>query len=172
MSRRRTPTQGPVLAIDPSWAAFAWALCDATGPIQAGRRALTGTRRWEALCELLATLEPLRARAVRVVVEIPGTHGSTHGGRDVQTVRGVSLIAGAALGWGAAIGEPWPVEPVEWRRWMALGSGTRAELKARAIREVTRSGWAGHLSGPDDDDTADAILLGIGAARCWALGPW
>lgn len=74
----------------------------------------------------------------------------------------------------AAIKRAAPQEPIwhGWRPWWGL-RGNRAVAKAGAIRLVRQLGWGAHLEGlaitpadaPPAGDVAEAILIGVGAAR-------
>lgn len=67
-----------------------------------------------------------------------------------------------------------PTEPIwhGWRPWWGI-RGARARAKATAIRLVRANGWGAHLEGlaetpadsPPAGDVAEAILMGVGAAR-------
>lgn len=152
-------TDPRILAFDPSWTQTGWALCRRDGPERVGALTPSRSRRWTDLRQKLAAL-PVPA-IHGVVLEQPGQHGGLHGGRDAATVRGLSLCVGGIALWAAAsYGEPWLVEPHAWRRWWGLGGDDRATGKVRAIALVAAQGWGDHGA-----DVAEAILIGVGAAR-------
>jgi hypothetical protein len=151
-----------ILAFDPSWSCTGWALCTDRGPVAAGMIRPGRAQRFEHLARALRELERLDVH--RVALEQPGQHAGLYGGADARTVRGIALCAGAVAGWGARWGEPWLLEPHEWRRWWGLGGVARAEGKRRAVALVAAEGWGQH-----GDDVAEAVLLGVGAARNWSL---
>lgn len=160
-----------VLAFDPGQTATGWAVCDALGPLLLhGARTAgvikPGKKTWTGLARGLDAILPLCADVTCAAVEVPGTHGSIHGGRETQTVRGVSMAAGAVALWAARWGEPWELEPMIWRRWWGIAGKTRAEGKSAAQALVRAQGWGEH-----SPDVAEAILIGVGAARNYLLRP-
>lgn len=160
-----------VLAFDPGQTATGWAVCDAQEPLLIeGTRAAgvirPGKKTWTGLLRGLDSIGGACAGVSFAALEVPGTHGSIHGGRETQTVRGVSMAAGACALWAARYGEPWAVEPMTWRRWWGIAGKTRAEGKSAAQALVRAQGWGEH-----SPDVAEAILLAVGAARNHLLRP-
>lgn len=179
-----------VLAFDASWGCLGWALCTANKPVRTGY-AILKSRSWRmaALREVLAELEhhvaDLSAHLrpgdspPRVVIE---RAPKVYAGRGNQAAIGFGLgqIAGALELWGCrpAWSYPWLVGTDQWRRWWwhKLPRG-RVACKTAAVREVERGPWRHHLDGLDRHrdregdyegpavDVAEAILLGMGAAR-------
>lgn len=152
-----------ILAFDPSWTCTGYAVCTDTGPVRVG----SFGKRQRRYSGLLAALEGIDSSGVeRAVLEEPGRHDGLHGGGDVSTVRGISLCVGAIALWATRFGEPWLVEPHEWRRWWGLGGVAREKGKAQAQALVAGKGWGQH--GPD---VAEAILIGVGAAQNFRIAP-
>lgn len=179
-----------VISFDASWGGLGWALCTANKPVASGHAKLGG-RAWRmaALREVLAQLEhqvaDLAAHSApgdpqpRVVIErAPQVYSR---GNQAATGFGLGEIAGAIELWGCrpTWEYPWLIPPDVWRRyWWAKPPRRRARLKRQALLEVQRDprmaphiadlAWDG--SEPQDyegpaGDVAEAILLGVGAAR-------
>lgn len=175
-----------VLSADASWKTTGWAISDAKGPIVFGDARLSGDWRY-AKAQVL--VRELRAEAVDLaigrdatpiaVIERAGTHyswqdakrqaGDKRGADPTVVVRGLSECVGAiALGtvW-PGWGYPWLIEPNDWRAWWNL-RGRREGLKRAALALVGAHWPAIHrvlVRRGDEGDVAEAILLGVGAAR-------
>lgn len=186
-----------ILANDASWTGWGWALCSTSGPLAVGHVAGLGGAdwRWDRLAAELGRLELELVEAAassgpdepppRVVVE---RAPAVYAGRGNQAATGLGLgqISGAILLWGTRPGRlayPWELTPDEWRSWwLARGArrpSGRAAWKAWAVRLVELMGWSDRLApwawtGEDGGaraDVAEAILMGVGAARHATLAP-
>lgn len=185
-----------VLANDAAWGGWGWALCRESGPVAVGHLRLEDAAwRWDRLAGELARLDLELGEAAailapgdplpRVVVERPP---AVYAGRGNQAAVGLGLgqLGGAILLWGTRpgrLGYPWELTPDEWRAWwLARGArrpSGRGAWKAWAVRLVEAMGWGGRLdpwpwTGDDGGaraDVAEAILLGVGAARRLHLAP-
>lgn len=186
-----------VIAHDASWKSWGWALCDPDGPIRSGVIPGLASKAWRwdglaarlqgldaELAELEATLPPDEP-PIRVVVErAPPVYAGR--GNQAATGLGMGQITGAILLWGTRPGRlayPWEVTPGDWRAWW-IDPGERKPRgrnawKAWAVAKVERHGWDGHLGpypwegedGGARGDLAEAILIGVGAARHHQDGP-
>lgn len=191
MPRVTRPPPAPprlvVLALDAAWDRTGWAICDADGPLVFGDARPDGEWRH---AKAAALFRELRAEAQELaigrdadpilVVERCGTHYSWQApkrGKDDQrgadptrVVRGLSEIVGSSANAGVGVGwrYPWLIEPNDWRSWWRLRGGGREKVKAAAVALV---GCAWPAVGKvleargDAGDVAEAILLGVGAAR-------
>lgn len=179
-----------VVSLDPSWGGCGYALCNEGGPLESGWIKLGTTWKWDTLAAFLAgPLSHLVVDAVlatrlgepmpRVAVEIPAM---IHRGSSHTTVRGVALATGPFLAWGVQperLAYPWALEPRPWRAWWRITVRGRPAKKLAAVRIVQGLGWGAHLAhhptASDDQgprgDVAEAILIGVGAARHHADGP-
>lgn len=179
-----------VLAFDAGWGGTGWALCTANKPVATGY-AKPGGKTWRmvALRELLGQLEHQVADLAahshpndpqpRVVIE---RAPKFYAGRGNQAAIGFGMgeIAGAIELWGCrpTWEHPWLVTPDVWRRWWwSKPPRGRTKLKRAAVMQIQGSPWRAEIEGlardgrePQDfegpaGDVAEAILLGIGAAR-------
>ena len=107
-------------------------------------------------------------------------------GNQSATCYGLGRLAGALEWWWIRehpdLGYPWLVEPREWRTWMKVGGTGRVARKRAAVQLCRLAGWGRFLDPfPWDDapehaggamgDVAEAVLLGVGAARNATLAP-
>lgn len=185
------------LAHDSSWSGWGWCLATDRGPVAAGHVPRLGDRawRWAGLVDELERLdqELTEAQALlgpadplpRVVVErAPPVYRGR--GNQAATGQGIGQLGGAILLWGTRPGRlayPWELEPGDWRPWWldrrARRPKGREAWKRWACDTVKVLGWGHHLapwpwSGDDGGpraDVAEAILLGVGAARNHRQGP-
>lgn len=188
------PPRGPgrlvVIGIDGSWRSAGWTIATPAGPLAAGHWA-PGTYRERDLVRLLDRLSD-QAEQVDVppgrrfvVVERPPL---VYSGRDNQaaTAYGIGLFVGAVQAWtllAAGYHYPWTPSTREWREWWWPGTGRQAKrsLAKRAAFETATASWPGLLDGWSPHtaekqwegpgvDVAEAVLLGVGAARIAARG--
>lgn len=109
--------------------------------------------------------------------EPPGRDGNGVGAANpTLTSFGLGLFVGPLMLYGARPGwsYPWDVKPGEWRAWWRFrGVKGRVAFKRAAVETVRLAGWGRFLEpfpekgedlGPRGD-VAEAILLGVGAAR-------
>ena len=151
----------------------------------------------QQLDQLIVTEQIALELAPRVVIErLPWNYRRP--GSQVRTVYGISGVAHVIFGWGCRRGweYPWLIPPRDdrgkpkhgakprppqpgWREWWGI-RGKRPIAKARAIALVRTLGY-GHLldglkpinakgDGPQGD-VAEAILIGLGAARNTSQAP-
>lgn len=190
-----------VLASDVAWDGWGWAVCRREGPLWTGHVRLAGG--WEfwklrRYLEDVLEAELAEAKALRragdppVGLAIERPPKVYRRGNQAATGWGLGKIVGPLAVWGTRpegeeLRYPWLLYPKEWRTWHGLKGG-RDKVKARAVELVHRNGWGEHLAGhggpvrdPDgkirqwpEADVAEAILLGVGAARRpgeWPRGP-
>lgn len=167
-----------VLANDASWEGWGIALCTENGPLVVRHAAHVGRTAWryDTLRTTLEGLEGLvEGDRPRIVVET--AQAVYRRGNQAATAQGLGQLSGALLLWGTRPGVlpyPWGVTPETWRAWWTpTRAAKRARWKAWAVRTVQALGWGSHLDpypweGEDGGacaDVAEAILLGVGAAR-------
>lgn len=163
-----------------------------SGHVRAGTWRIAGLLAALHQIELLLVDERIAHGGVapRVVIErLPWSYRRM--GSQVRTVYGISGCAHVIAAWGCRPdwAYPWlhpprddrkrgrsskPLEPDPgWRQWWQI-RGKRPVAKRAAIDIVTKAGWGRHLEDrPDIDkdgngargDVAEAILIGVGAAR-------
>ncbi len=163
----------------------------ATGHVSLGGRAW----RWPAVLEYLdgpiacaiADLEMMRGPddpRVRMVIEEPPmlAVGGMQRGRksnQVSAAYGLGTLSGAVQLWSTwrpSLAYPWLISPMEWRKWAGVKGKGRNERKANAVKLCRLHGWARFVDpfpwDPDPEaaggaqgDVAEAILMGVGAAR-------
>ena len=183
-----------VIAHDAAWGGWGLAICRASGPIATGHVVLgRRVRRWQALaaeCHAEGGLlvdaisrarreaaegEPIRAfveAAARVAPR--GTDGRKIAAGS-RTASGLGEITGPILVASALHldVEPWSHDAGVWRSWWGIAGGDRAAKKAKAVALVRSLGWGAHLDpwpatgrdGGKRADVAEAILMGVGAAK-------
>ncbi len=146
---------GPVvLALTPGWTRIGWALCQREGPVKVGALTPSGDRDFMDLRFQLAALPVGMPRGV--ALERPAPH------RGCDTAHGyeLALCAGAIAFWATSYGHPWLIPPHVWRRWWGLSTKPNIADRGPAVEAVSAQGW-----GQPGADVAEAILLGVGAAR-------
>jgi len=188
-----------MIGIDPSWSGLGWCICNEAGPIVVGHaKNLSSSWKWDKLRVALADLDDEISAVIasgdydkpRVVIE---TAPPVYSRRKNQAVIGQALgqINGSIALWATRPGVweyPWTLTPKEWRAWWGIRGGrgqTRKVLKNHAIRtarmldksvslrnDLMLSKW--QYSGDDGGalgDVAEAMLIGVGAARRFKLAP-
>lgn len=178
-----------VIGMDAAWSGLGWAVCTLSGPFEVGHIKLSQkTWRMAILIEQLQYIEhviaELEIRAhpddnpPRVVIErAPKVYSR---GNQASIGFGLGEIAGAIEVWACRPpwDYPWMPTPDEWRKWWwhSRKRQGRTALKRMAVGEVQRNLWSKclepfplHVEPNDFEgpgvDVAEAILLGMGAAR-------
>lgn len=169
-----------VIGLDGAWGGTGWAVCTEEGPWEWGWALPEGAWKWTRLESMIRELSRLAsgvqiatdAEAIRIVVErTPLHHGGVGGKGDPRiVVRAISELVGGSARGIPGFAYPWILEPKEWRAWWGL-RGARHVLKYHAIQTVGAL-WPDVRAGldalEDQDragDVAEAILIGVGAAR-------
>jgi len=178
-----------VIGLDAAWGGLGIAICTASRPVYVAHHK-PGGKKWRtaALIEILQGLEhhvaDLAAHSMpgdplpRVVYEkAPRVYAGR--GNQSATAYGLGTMAGGIEVWACrrSWAYPWNVTPDVWRRWWwAKPPKGRRKLKKAAYLQVINSPWKSLLDGleihkvPGDYegpavDLAEAILIGMGAAR-------
>lgn len=181
-----------IIGCDATFGGWGWAICTSGGPVQVGHVKLnTRSHRWQAVTEFLhGEFEEVIASArllcrpgdppPRVVTEIPAKVNTGSFSATI-TAFGVGSCTGALCLHAArpSLSYPWERRPSEWRKpWGIKGRG-RLGKKEGAVKVCRMHGWMHHLEpfpwhakdGGPQADVAEAILIGVGAARASHLAP-